>query len=181
MFDRAGKLNHLFKSTVSNFQLVMRHTFPAGSVAARPADAQHVIIERHFHIGRFNTGQIDFNDPAIFAAIHICRGTPQAAGGPALAIITNHAEVTFKRFAGHTDSSVSKSSEGFQGNRIRGIIEVSREDVSSSRNKERKANRRMPTFPGYGEEQNEYLKTRNSFGMALVLQDLRLKRRLDFT
>src|SRR5205814_6741370 len=40
MFDRARKLNHLFKSTISNFQLVMRHAFAAGSVAARPADAQ---------------------------------------------------------------------------------------------------------------------------------------------
>src|SRR2546423_5532030 len=147
MFDRAGKLNHLFKSTVSNFQLVMRHTFAAGSVAARPADAQHVIIERHFHVGRFNTGQIDFNDPAIFAAIHICRGTPQAAGGPALAIITNHAEVTFKRFAGHDSSSVSKSSEGFQGNRIRGIIEVSREDVSSSRNKDKESKQKDARLP----------------------------------
>src|SRR2546428_5121518 len=115
MFDRAGKLNHLFKSAVSNFKLVVRHTFAAGSVAARPADAQHVIIERDVHVGRFDAGQIDLDDPAIFAAIDICGGTPQAAGGPALAIITNHAEVTFKRFAGHTDSSVSRSSEGVQG------------------------------------------------------------------
>src|SRR6266403_4481602 len=108
MFDRAGKLNHLFKSAVSNFKLVMRYTFAAGSITARPANPQHVIIEGDFYVTGFDTGQIDFDDPALLAAIHICRGTPQAAGGPALAIITNHAEVTFKRFAGHADSSVSK-------------------------------------------------------------------------
>src|SRR5256885_13591758 len=115
MFDRAGELNHLFKSAVGNFQLVMRHAFAARSVAARPPDAQHVRLESDFYVGRFDARQIDFDDPAIFAAIHVGRGTPQTARGPALAIITNHAEVTFKRFAGHDSSSVSKSSKGFRG------------------------------------------------------------------
>src|SRR6267142_1475053 len=130
MFDRAGKLNHLFKSAVSNFKLVMRYTFAAGPITARPTNPQHVIIESDFYITGFDAGQIDFDNPTLFAAIYICRGTPQATGGPALAIITNHAEVTFKRFAGHTNSSIS-TPEGFKGNRMRAIIEVSRVNVSS--------------------------------------------------
>src|SRR5882724_7066715 len=115
MFDRARELNHFFKSAVATFKLVMRHAFAARSVAARAADSQNVVIESDFYIGRFDPGEIDFDDPTIFAAIHVCRRTPQAAGRPALAIITNHAEVTFKRFAGHNSSSVSKSSEGLRG------------------------------------------------------------------
>src|SRR5882724_9052036 len=76
MFDRARELNHFFKSAISNFQLVMRHAFAAGSIAARPADTQDIRFESDFYIGRFDSGEIDFDNPTIFAAIHVCRGTP---------------------------------------------------------------------------------------------------------
>src|SRR6266403_1412582 len=68
MFDRARELNHLFKSAISNFKLVMRNPFAARSIAARPADAQDVRFESDFYIGRFDSGEIDFDDPTIFAA-----------------------------------------------------------------------------------------------------------------
>src|SRR5690349_14543762 len=101
-----GKLNHFFESAVGNLELIVRHAFTTSAIPPRSANAQHAIIDGDFDVGRLDAGQIDFHDPAVLGAIDIGGRTPQPTGRPALAIIANHAEVTFKRLAGHTDASI---------------------------------------------------------------------------
>src|SRR5437762_13106736 len=71
MFDRAGKPNHLFKSAISNLELIVRDALATSAVAARPADAQQVAVDDHVNVERLDAGQIDLDDPAVLAAIHI--------------------------------------------------------------------------------------------------------------
>src|SRR5438067_1012503 len=125
MCDRARKLNHLFETAVSDFKLIVRNAFTAGAVAARSAHSQNIAIDGDFDVAGFDARQIDFHDPAIGGAIDIRGRTPQATRRPAVSIVANHAEITFKRFAGHSDNSVSKTFEGKKGIRLRSIIEVS--------------------------------------------------------
>src|SRR5437867_11847730 len=101
VFDRAGKLNRLFKPTVGNFKLVMRDAFATKTVAAQTAYAQQRAINRDLHVLWMDPSQIDFHDPPVRRAIDISRGTPQPSRWSPLAILTNAAEVTIKRFAGH--------------------------------------------------------------------------------
>src|SRR5436190_7847454 len=131
MFDRPGEPNHLFKTAVSNFQLIVRDAFAAGTVTPRAADAQQIAIDNHVNVCRFDACQIDFHDPTFWRAIDISRRTPQAPRRPPVTVITNQAEITIKRFAGHKSSSVSKSFEGYSGV-FSWIIEVSRAVVSST-------------------------------------------------
>src|SRR6267154_1147079 len=79
LLDRAGKLDHFFKSAVSDLELIMRDPFAAGAVATRTADAEHRTIERDLNIPWLNSGQVDLHDPAIAGAVHIGRRTPQAS------------------------------------------------------------------------------------------------------
>src|ERR1041385_8870660 len=125
VLDRARKLNHLFEPAVSNFKLIMRNAFTTGTVAPRSAQAQNVAIHGDFHVAGFNARQIDFHNPAVCGAVDIRGGTPQAARRPALPVVANHAEIAFKRFAGHSDNSVSRTLEGEKGIRLKSIIEVS--------------------------------------------------------
>jgi hypothetical protein len=42
-----------------------------------------------------------------------------------VSIVANHAEITFKRFAGHSDDSISKTFEGVKGDSSETIIGIS--------------------------------------------------------
>src|SRR5438067_3136667 len=112
MFDRARKLNLFFETAVSDFKLIVRNAFTAGAVAARSAHWQDIAIDRDFDVAGFDSRQLDFHDPAIRGAIDIRGRTPQATRRTAVSIVAYHAEITFKRFAGHSDDSVSRTYEG---------------------------------------------------------------------
>src|SRR5205085_933647 len=119
MFDRARKLNHFFETAVSDFKLIVRNAFSAGTVTARSAHSQNIAIDGDFDVAWFDARQIDFHDPAIRGAVDIRGRTPQATRRPAVSIVAKHTEITFKRFAGHSDNSVSKTFEGKKGIRLK--------------------------------------------------------------
>src|SRR5438105_14564710 len=101
MLDRTRKLDHFFKAAVSDFQLIMRHAFTTSSVSARSAQTQHATVDRNVDVGRFNSRQIDFDDPPVLGAIDISRRTPQPArrATAAAALRMNYAKKRIKRFA----------------------------------------------------------------------------------
>src|SRR6266446_285574 len=114
VLDRTGKLNHLFKAAVSNFELIMRHSLAADAVASRATNAQHACVNRDLDVLRSNAREVNFNDPTVARAIDIGRRTPQASRRALFARVPNRPKVTLKRFAGHS-YSVQKSLRGFQG------------------------------------------------------------------
>src|SRR5438094_516080 len=73
MFDRARKLNHLFETAVSDFKLIVRNAFTAGTVAARSAHSQNIAIDGDFDVAGFDACQIDLHDPAIAASFSSAR------------------------------------------------------------------------------------------------------------
>ncbi len=101
MFYRAGELDHFFEAAVGDLELVMRNAFTAGGIAAQSADSQDSRVNGNFNIRRSDSGQIDFHDQTVVGALNIGGGTPQTTRRPPVAIVANHAEVAFKRFAGH--------------------------------------------------------------------------------
>src|SRR6185436_12595441 len=105
MLYRAGELDHFFEPAVSDLELVMRNAFTAGSITTQSADAQESLVNGNFNICWSDSGQVDFHDPTIVGAVDIGGGTPQTARRPPMAIVANHAEVAFKRFAGHKQLS----------------------------------------------------------------------------
>src|SRR6266404_1378706 len=109
VFDRAGKLDHLFEPAVGNIELIMGDPFAANTIAARSAEAQKPAVERHLDVSWLNPRQIDFHDPAISGSIHVGRGTPQASRRSLITRALDRTKVTLKRFAGHKDISDQKS------------------------------------------------------------------------
>src|SRR5882672_9004996 len=65
VIDRVGKLDRFLNPAVSDFELVMRDSFAAGSGATRSANAQHAVVERDLNVPGTYPRQIDFHDPAI--------------------------------------------------------------------------------------------------------------------
>src|SRR5436305_2903434 len=102
MFNRARKLNHLFETAVSDFKLIVRNAFTAGTVAARSADSQNIAIDGDFDVAGFDARQIDFHDPAIRGAVDIRSRTPQTTRRPAVPNVANHDDTTVSRFAAHS-------------------------------------------------------------------------------
>src|SRR5258708_1393873 len=115
VFDRAGELNHLFKTAVGNLELVMRDPFTASTVAARSAEAQDRAVEGNLDISRLDARQIDFHDPSIFGAVHVGRRTPQTSRRPLVARALNQTKITLKRFAGHKRQLRSEIIESLGG------------------------------------------------------------------
>src|ERR1700687_450981 len=117
VLDGTRKLNHLFKATISNFELIVRDSLAADAVAARATNAQHAPVNRDLDVLRSNAREVNFHDPTVARAIDISRRTPQTSRR-ARFTRAHRPKVTLKRFAGHS-YSVQKSFQGFSGeNRI---------------------------------------------------------------
>src|SRR5260370_22881610 len=114
VLDGTRKLNHLFKATVSNFELVMRDALAADAVASRATNAQYAPVNRDLDVFRSNAREVNFHDPTVTRAIDIGRRTPQASRRARFTRALDRPKVTLKRFAGHS-YSVQKSIQGFQG------------------------------------------------------------------
>ena len=81
-FDRAGKLNRLFKSTIGYFHLLIANAFFVDCVAPATSHTQIALVQIDLQLVGANAGEIQLDHPTVGGAINISSRIPQATGRP---------------------------------------------------------------------------------------------------
>ena len=81
-FDRAGKLNRLFKSTIGYFHLLIANAFFVDCVAPATSHTQIALVQIDLQLVGANTGDVELNHPAVGCPVNIGGRVPQTTGRP---------------------------------------------------------------------------------------------------
>ena len=90
VLNRAGKLETLFQTAVSDLHLLVGVTFSIESIAPAASNYQVRVVEAYLQIVRTNAGQIHLHEPTPGRLVNIRCGIPEASGWSNLVAYRHH-------------------------------------------------------------------------------------------